>query len=1150
MAYVAPIHRPNSVRHAVRAQLFPGEDECLVMAKANRLEFWKVDPESNTLIQFDTKVVFGAISMLQRVSPKDADLDLLFVGTDRFQYFSLGWKPETKALDTIQSWHDFNEEHMRDSQSQDKCITDPTGRYMVVLLYEGVLNVLRLGSRKNDKFQIHWQDQCRITELFIKSATFLHVETGKPKVAFLYQTRTDIPDAHLVTYNLYSDEKNAQPSRFEGRDQVDKFPIQDPGAALLIPVGRGELDHKRYIIRNAAQARAQLGGFIVVGETRLLYYDDAAKKTVEAALPEASIFVAWAEYDVSHYFVADDYGNMWLLEIVLDSGAVVETLQMKKIGTSSRANVLVYMENDLLFLGSHYGDSQVFKIDAQNWSLQQVQQIPNISPVLDFTIMDMGNREGDDQTTNEYSSGQARIVTGSGVFKDGSLRSVRSGVGLEDIGILGAMDDIQAVFSIRAQSATKSNVLLVSLLLETRAFVFDPSGVIEEVDAFNGVSLRDQTLVALNLPNQRLLQVTSAAVHLIDLEDGFVVSSWKPQDGDKISAASANETWVLLSVEGKNLISLNVKNELVEDQRNDPADNDQIACIHLPPQYPNLGVVGFWKSGKVSIVDLQSLQPLYSESLRRKDDTTSIPRDLAMAQIVPPEIGGPTLFVAMEDGLVITFNVSPADFSLSSRKSIVLGTRYARLQLLPLGDGIYNIFSTSEHPSLIYASEGRVIYSAVTADDATCVCPFDSEAFPESIVVATDRELKISMLDRERRTHVQSLPLGKSVRRVAYSRNEQAFALGCVSREVVHNEEIVTSSIRLVDEVIFDQIGQEFVLKSVSGPELVEAVIRAELPDSYGNRVERFIVGTSYCDNAHAAPRDVVQGRILVLGIDSERNLYQLNEHNLRGACRCLGTMGDHIVAGLAKTLAVYQYTELTSSTAKLNRLASYRPSTFPVDIDIEGNTIAVADVMKSTTLVEFTPPSEDGAAKLQEVARHHHATWATAVSHVEGTSWLQADANGNLVILSQNAEGATQEDKKRMEITSEMNLGEMVNKIRKVKVESSANAIIIPRAFLATVEGGIHLFGTIAPQYQDLLIRFQANLVSAVRSIGDIPFDAYRSFRNEQRKGTGPFRFIDGELIERFTDLDDEVQESVCHGLGPDVETMRNMVEELKRLH
>jgi DNA damage-binding protein 1 len=42
----------------------------------------------------------------------------------------------------------------------------------------------------------------------------------------------------------------------------------------------------------------------------------------------------------------------------------------------------------------------------------------------------------------------------------------------------------------------------------------------------------------------------------------------------------------------------------------------------------------------------------------------------------------------------------------------------------------------------------------------------------------------------------------------------------------------------------------------------------------------------------------------------------------------------------------------------------------------------------------------------------------------------------------------------------------------------------------------------------------------------------------------------VDGELIERFLDVDEEVQVEICRGLGPSVEDVRNLVEELKRLH
>ncbi|KAK8051953.1 hypothetical protein PG993_003338 [Apiospora rasikravindrae] len=1148
MAYVVPIHRPHSVRHALRASLYPeDEDDCLVLGKANRLEFWKVDRETGLLVEVDSKVVNGTITMLQRLRPRDADIDQLFIGTDRFQYFTLGWDDATQGLNLYSKTYDKDERHMRDSQSQDQCIVDPSGRFMIMLIWEGVINVARMHPMKTRRFELDFQDQIRIRELFIRSATFLHSETAQPKVAFLYQTRTDNPDAQLVTYRLYSDDRNNTVSNFETKDQIDRFEIQDPGAAMLIPVGRGEEDHKRYIVRNAQQARAQLGGFIVVGETRLLYYDDAARKTVETALVESSIFVAWAEYNVSHYFIGDDYGTMWLLEIQLENGAVVTGLEMKKIGITSRANRLEYLGDNLLFVASHYGNSQLFRVDPNNYTLDLVQELTNISPVLDFTIMDMGNREGEEQTVNEYSSGQARIVAGSGVHKDGSLRSVRSGVGLEDVGILADMDNIRSLFPIRTGASSKCDTLLVSFLTETRAFAFSASGDIEEVEEFKGTSLNEQTLVAQNLSDGRLIQVTLAACGLLMLKAAL------PSPAGVMQLAKLLQMHQLTTTGSfYHLISLKIEHDLIRTEQNDLGEKEQVACIHLPPQYPNIGVVGFWKSGTISIMDLKTLQPLHSESLRKQDDLTSVPRDIVLAQVLPPESSGPSLFVAMEDGFVFTFNVSKSDFALSGRKSIVLGTRHARLQLLPKPNDVYNVFSTSEHSSLIYASHGRIIYSAVTAQDATCVCPFDTEAFPECMALATENTLKLALIDDERRTHVRALPMEQTVRRIAYSRNERAFGLGCVKREVVNNEEIITSSFRLVDEVVFDKIGEDLVLEGSSGPEMVEAVFRAELTDSYGDKVERFLVGTSYLSDVQPNPnsQDEFRGRILVVGIDSDRNPYVVTQRGVKGACRCFGVIGDYIVAALAKTVVVYRYEEVSTTSAKIDRVASYRPSTYPVDLAIEGDTIAVADLMKSMSLVKFTPPADDEPAKLEELGRHYQASWATSICHIEGESWLESDAHGNLMVLRRNLSGVTEDDKKSMTITSEFNLGDMVNKIRKVTVDASENAIVVPRAFLGTVEGGIYLFGTMSDSTLDLLHRLQEVLVGAIETVGELQFKGFRSFKNEQRQEVEPYRYIDGELIERFLDADEKTQEHMVKGLGPDVESIRNLVEELKRLH
>ncbi|RDW69341.1 hypothetical protein BP6252_08361 [Coleophoma cylindrospora] len=1038
-----------------------------------------------------------------------------------------------------------------DAVSRDRCIIDPTGQYLVMELFEGILNLVKILKPKRGKeAYLDSPEQVRITELHVRATTFLYTETNRPKVAMLFHEGKD-RIVKLATYRLVDDKgqfTNFDPSR----DRENVLPDLDAGASHLIPVPKGEEDGKRYIVRNAASAKAQLGGVIVVGETKMLYLDDESKAVVEYALTEASIFIAWEPYDDLNYLLADEYGVLWVLELLVD-GAVVTGMEVRKIGQTSRASELVHMGDGLIFVASHEGDSQVVKVDLGGSKLEVLQTMANIAPIMDFTIMDMGSREGESHS-NEYSSGQARIVTGSGSYQQGSLRSVRSGVGLEDIGILADMEDIKSLFTLRATAESTSNdTLVVSFLTETRIFRFDPDGEVEEVESFRGLSLDCETLFVSNLNSGLILQITATAARLYGVGPTCAAAEWKPPAGQTITAASSNENYVLLSSNGRTLVALDIKKGLREAAVQTLVDGDQVACIHVPPRLDDVGVVGFWKSGSVSLLNLQTLDVIHSEDLRRAD-TASIPRDIALTQILPVDLAGPTLFVAMEDGIVHTFNVDKSSYSLSGRKSIVLGTQQAKLQILPRNDGLFNVFATCEHPSLIYGTEGRIVYSAVTAENASSVCAFDTEAFPNSIVVATSENLKISQIDTERRTHVRTLPMGETIRRITYSVNERAFGVGSIKREVIDNEEVVNSSFRLVDEVVFGELGKPFMFEGVDpayGVELVECVTRAELPVAGGEPAERFLVGTSFeLDQEGGVGDDNIRGRILIFGIDSDRSPYLVTSHKVRGHCRCLALLDGKIVAALTKSIVMYSYEETAATSATLTKLASYRTATMPIDIDVTGNIIAVADLMKSVSLVEYIPGVEGLPDKLNEIARHDQQSWSTAVVQIEEGSYLQADHDGNLTVLRRNPDGVTLQDRKRLDVTSEMCLNEQVNKIRPVNVETSPNAMVIPKAFLATTEGSIHLFALIAPQSQDLLMRLQMRMASLLSSPGDIDFLLYRGFKNETREAAEPFRFVDGELIERFLDVDESLQATVVEGLGVGVEDVRNFVEELKRLH
>ena len=245
-----------------------------------------------------------------------------------------------------------------------------------------------------------------------------------------------------------------------------------------------------------------IGGLLILGESTIKYVDDSRNETISRPLEQSTIFVAWEQVDGQRWLLADDYGRLFFLMLMLDADNAVETWKVDLLGETSRASVLVYLGGGIVFVGSHQGDSQVIKI--VEGSFEVIQTISSIAPVLDFTIMDLGNRSGDSQT-HEFSSGQARIVAGSGAFNDGSLRSVRSGVGMEDLGVLAQMEHITDLWSLRVACPEQfSDTLLVSFVNESRVFQFSSDGEVEEKEEFFGFRLSETTLLAANIPNNRI----------------------------------------------------------------------------------------------------------------------------------------------------------------------------------------------------------------------------------------------------------------------------------------------------------------------------------------------------------------------------------------------------------------------------------------------------------------------------------------------------------------------------------------------------------------------------------------------------------------------------------------------------------------------
>lgn len=148
----------------------------------------------------------------------------------------------------------------------------------------------------------------------------------------------------------------------------------------------------------------------------------------------------------------------------------------------------------------------------------------------------------------------------------------------------------------------------------------------------------------------------------------------------------------------------------------------------------------------------------------------------------------------------------------------------------------------------------------------------------------------------------------------------------------------------------------------------------------------------------------------------------------------------------------VYKVINNDFGSMKIEKLASYRTSTAPVDLTVVDDVIVVADLMKSVCLVQFVPGKDGTPDKLAEIGRHYQTVWSTAVASVDDNTLLLSEAQGNVIVLSRNTQGVTDQDKHRLVPTSEIALGEMVNRIRPIQIPQLSTVTVTPRAFMATV--------------------------------------------------------------------------------------------------
>ncbi|KAF9327916.1 DNA damage-binding protein 1a [Podila minutissima] len=1173
MNIVFTARKSSAVSQAIKGNFTGPEDLNLILGKGTRIEVYLITKDGLKLIkEFG---IYGEITILQPFRPPGYTTDLLLLTTAKYEMLTLALRlsvtgepslhessPQFSIIsDTLT---DLSDRHARPADYGQLIAIDPTASVVCLHLYQGLLKCVPVNphaaiagpggsatpaiiggrgmSRSVKATDKTFLDHFNITieEVEIIAMDFLH-GVVKPTLAILYQDQKKI--RHIKTYEL---DLKAKEKSETGWSQSGLA-----GAQQCISVPQ------------------PIGGIIVTGEYSISYFNPILRSSPLSITIEETIMNSIARVDDQghRYLLGDHEGGMYVLILdVNDSSAasssssagriLVTDMKFERLGSTSISEAIVYLDNHHVFVGSHLGDSQLVLLhtepDTAGEFLEVMETFTNVGPVLDFEVVDL---EG---------QGQGLIVSCSGAFKDGSLRVVRNGVGINDQAVL-ELPGIKRVWSLK--DSLDSAVVRVTP---------DTEMVQENIDGFLADSA---TLVCGNAKGDLILQVTPTSVRLIappqHIQAGLL-AEWTPPVGQQISVASMNATQCLVAVGGSTLINLDIGSETIT-QTGQTTFESEIACIDVTAidlanrQTSPICAVGLWDI-KVHLVRLATMEIVATHDL----PGAILPRSLLMTRFESV----PYLLVGLGDGQLVTFILEAGLNQLNTPKKISLGTQPIILRHISSGQGSANnghVFACSDRPTVIYSSNRKLLYSNVNLKEVATACSFNCEAFPNSLaIVGSDDEgtLRVGSIDEFQELHVQSYPTEENDHRIAYLASRKCF--GVVASRMVNEKPELVGATRVIaadeDEVGFIRIYDDQTFDHQSTFELDETEIGkciASLTFS-GDPARYLAVGTAYIIPNEEIP---LRGRILILEVSDTHQLKLVAETEVKGGVISIREFNGKLLAAVNSELKIYNWklSERGAVDSSLALECSHRGFIMIVGMATHGDFILAGDLMKSVMLLRYKANEK----KIEEIARDSIVAWPTAVEMLDDETFIMAENENNLVTLVKNTETTSDAEARKLQRVGCWHIGEQVNCFKPgtlIMSNQENDAPAVPKLLFATVSGTIGVIASLNKENYELLRQLEINLSRVIRGVGGLDHASWRNFKDKSR--TLPQSgFIDGDLIELFLDLnEDEINlvmegKSSGEGAGEDlfgnsagleksdkinvpVDEVTKMVEELLRLH
>ncbi|KAL3068044.1 hypothetical protein niasHT_038034 [Heterodera trifolii] len=1045
LSYCASLQKPTAVTGAVVGNFRNTNELDMMVARVSRVEHLLVTAEG--LKPHREIPIFGRIASINSFKLPGEELNSLLILTAKYHLAILSFaedgQPRTRAFG-----------HVADKVGR------PAETGIITCVHESGLIALRLYEAHLKLIQ--WQDgrdlknfNVRFEDYDITDVAFLE-NTDEPTIAYLYQ---DLNGRHLKVCELDLENKELHSPLWQQSNI-------EAATTLLVPVP------------------SPYGGLIVVGQESIIYQKRPSHYTAIAPpLIHMARFNCCGRIDRTgeRFLLGDMSGRLFMLLLIRDPAKEdeIRDIKIELLGEISIPECIVYLDNSVAFVGSRLGDSQLIRlstepVDAESNSFVNViDTYPSLGPIRDLILMDV--------------DGQTQIVCASGAFKEGSLRIIRSGIGIDEMATV-ELAGIKGLFPLRIGNDELDNYLVVSFADVTHLLMIDSEDL--EDTQIPDFDLTKRTLWAgnLSLPGTRLLQITSERVQMLS-GDGTFTAKWAPDPPCRISLASVNQAGAqLLLSSGPRLFYLRVESDqIMLLHRLECAD--EVACLDISPlggrTLSDFFSIGFWSEHSVAVY---ALKPGTVPALVAEERLSSefVPRSMLMVTME----GSHFLFVALGDGTVIHFRMDSLTGALSAQKKFTLGTQPTSLCLFqsPKKNAL-NVFACSDRPTVIYSSNHKLSFSNVNLRSVTQICPLNSEFYRDCLALSDGENLVIGTIDDIQKLHIRTVPLGETVHRLAYQpesnlvailttrcddfftanrlssrpsisvvgakssgSSKQAFSASFAGTAPSSGGEASSSqtqqsssscdhfgiattatssdcgevhSVCFLDANTFECVHVLELNKTETGLSITSAHLGDD-PHPY------FAIGTA---NVIPEENECKQGRLLVVQTSQDEEggnlkIRTVTEKEVKGAAYSVTTLGNKLICTVNNTVRLFEWTperELRLECSNFNNILALYLKT-------KGDVVLVADLMRSVTVLGYKAVD----STFEELARDYSTEWTSACEIVDSETFLAAENNHNIYCCKIDVNAESDEDRSRLKQVGLYYLGEMINVFRRGSIVSA----------------------------------------------------------------------------------------------------------------